>query len=200
MTDLTYPFAEATVRGLAAGDAVRVRGRVFLARDRVHRFLHDGGASPVPLRDGAIYHCGPVVVPDGAGGWRVVAAGPTTSNREDPYMPGILAAHGPRLILGKGGMAAATVEACQRFGCVYVQVAGGAAASLARTVRTVRAVYFLDEFGATEALWDVDVEDLEGIVGIDATGHSLFDDVRRESRRRLDALLDTSTRAGLQSV
>jgi fumarate hydratase class I len=189
MKRLTYPFTEEQTRSLTAGAAVSVNGLVFTARDRVHQYLHQGGTPPVALRDGAIYHCGPVVVPDGAGGWRVVAAGPTTSQREDPYMAGLIERFGVRVVIGKGGMGAETRAACQRHGCVYLQAVGGAAASLAERIRAVREVHFLEEFGATEAMWSLEVADFEAVVAIDAHGMSLFEDVMRESRQALDRLL-----------
>ena len=186
--ELAAPFREATVRALPLGAAVSISGTIYTGRDRLHRWLHDGGETPVDLRDGAIFHCGPVVVPD-AGGWRVVAAGPTTSMREEPYMPGILARHGVRIILGKGGMGPATQAACRAHGCVYVQTVGGAAASIARCVRRVGRVWFEREFGATEAMWEFTVDGLPGTVAIDATGTSLFDGIARQSGERLQALL-----------
>lgn len=191
--ELRHPFREADVRALPLGAAVSLSGAIYTGRDRLHRYLHDGGAAPIDLRDGAIFHCGPVVAPssraDGGAGWRVVAAGPTTSSREDPYMPAIIARHGVRVILGKGGMGAATQAACREHGCVYVQVVGGAAAWLARRVRRVGRVWFLEEFGATEAMWEFEVAGLEGIVAIDARGESLFTAVRQDSERVLRRLL-----------
>jgi len=73
MREIVYPFSEAAVRELRAGEAVLVSGLVFTGRDRLHKHLAEGGVAPVSLRDGAIYHCGPVAVPEGSG-WRVVAA------------------------------------------------------------------------------------------------------------------------------
>ena len=188
MTDLRYPFSESAVRDLRAGDIVRVSGRVFTGRDRLHKHLAEGGACPVPLTGGAIFHCGPVVIPDGAG-WRVVAAGPTTSVREEPYMAAVIRAHGVRVIIGKGGMGASTRAACERFGCVYLQAVGGAAALLARRITRVAGVHFLEEFGATEALWELEVEDFEAVVGIDAHGRSLYDDIRAASTDALRRLV-----------
>lgn len=187
MKQIRYPFSEAAVRDLRAGEIVQVFGRVFTGRDRLHKYLAEGGACPVPLRDGALYHCGPVVVPDGEG-WRVVAAGPTTSVREEPYMAEVIARHGVRVIIGKGGMGAATQEACKRYGCVYLQAVGGAAALLAQRIRKVEGVYFIDEFGATEALWQLEVEAFETVVGIDAHGRDLFDEVKTSSREVLHRL------------
>ena len=187
MNELRYPFCEEAVRALRAGDVVRVSGLVFTGRDRLHKYLAEGGACPAPLRDGALYHCGPVVVPQ-AGGWRVVAAGPTTSIREEPYMADIIARYGVRVIIGKGGMGAATHAACERHGCVYLQAVGGAAALLAQRVRRVSGVHFLNEFGAAEAMWEFEVEAVEAVVGMDTLGRNLFDEVKRSSAERLREL------------
>jgi fumarate hydratase class I len=185
---LEAPFRATDIRALPLGAAVRISGTIYTGRDRLHRHLYDGGASPVDLRGAALFHCGPVVVPVGDS-WRVVAAGPTTSIREEPYMAAIIARHGLRMILGKGGMGAATQAACREHGCVYVQTVGGAAASIARCVRQVGRVWFEREFGATEAMWEFIVNGLLGIVAIDARGESLFTGVERQSEARLRALL-----------
>ena len=187
MKELRYPFDEASVRALRAGEVVQVFGRVFTGRDRLHKHLAEGGACPVSLQDGALFHCGPVVVPQD-GGWRVVAAGPTTSVREEPYMASVIARHGVRVIIGKGGMGAATQAACVQRGCVYLQAVGGAAALLAQRIRRVDGVHFLDEFGATEALWLLEVEAFEAVVGMDTHGRNLFDEVRQASLLELQRL------------
>ncbi|MDD5704737.1 MAG: fumarate hydratase C-terminal domain-containing protein [Kiritimatiellae bacterium] len=194
--NLTYPFEGAAVRALPLGATVSLRGIVYTGRDRLHRFLFDGGKAPVDLRNAAIFHCGPVVLPEegGRGGWRVMAAGPTTSSREDPYMPAIISHHGVRAILGKGGMGPATQAACREYGCVYVQVVGGAAAWVARHVRRVGRVWFLEEFGATEAMWELEVEGLTGIVAMDARGASLFASVEQSSQVVLRRLLHTGAK------
>ena len=72
MTSLTYPFRESDVRALRAGDAVSINGIVWTGRDRFHKHFADGGKLPVDFRDGALYHCGPVVVKSGDA-WKVVA-------------------------------------------------------------------------------------------------------------------------------
>ena len=186
-TQLHYPFSESAVRALRVGERVSVSGRVFTGRDRLHKYLAEGGTPPVPLRDGAIYHCGPVTVPHD-GGWRIVAAGPTTSIREEPYMAAIIETHGVRVIIGKGGMGAKTVEACRKHGCVYLQATGGAAVLLAQCFRQVEDVHLLDAFGAAEALWVLEADGLEAVVGIDTEGRNLFADIRRESEIKLAEL------------
>lgn len=188
---IRYPFREADVRQLPLGATVSISGTIYTGRDRLHKYLADGGETPADLHDGALFHCGPVVVPDSTqpAGWRIIAAGPTTSSRENPYMPKIIATHGLRVILGKGGMGPETQTACRENGCVYIQVVGGAAAWLAKCVKRVEDVWFEDEFGATEAMWKLEVENLTGIVAIDANGESIFSGVEQLSRTRLNALL-----------
>ena len=188
MTRLAYPFSEAAVRTLKAGDAVSISGIVHTGRDKFHKWFADGKPIDVDFRDGALYHCGPVVVRDGDG-WRVNAAGPTTSVRENPYEPDFIRRSGVRLIIGKGGMDAATLAAMKECGCVYVQAVGGAAAISAASVRRVAGVDFLDEFGAAEACWHFEVEDFRGVVAMDAHGRSLFADVAEHSRAALAALV-----------
>ena len=185
---LEYPFAEKSIRALKVGDTVAITGRIYTGRDKFHKYFADGGKIDIDFRDGALYHCGPVVVRDD-NGWRVVAAGPTTSVRENPYEPGFIAASGVRIIIGKGGMDAATLAAMKQYGCVYVQAVGGAAALSAAAVKKVAGVSYLDEFGAAEAVWHFDVVDFRGVVAMDAHGKSLFDEVGEKSRRQLRSLL-----------
>ena len=185
MTNLTYPFDEKAVRSLRAGEAVSISGRIYTGRDKLHKHFADGRPLPVDFRDGALYHCGPVVVAAPDGGWRVVSAGPTTSVRENPYEPDFIAASGVRVIIGKGGMDAATLAAMKRHGCVYVQAVGGAGALYGESVRNVAGVSLLREFGAAEAVWHFDVEDFRGVVAMDAHGRSLFADVAAASAKAL---------------
>jgi fumarate hydratase class I len=189
---LSYPFRERDVRALKAGDAVMVSGKVFTGRDRFHKHFADGGGLPVDFRDAALFHCGPVVVREGSG-WRVAAAGPTTSMRENPYEPAFIAASGVRLIIGKGGMDAATLAACGKHGCVYLQAVGGAAALTAACVKRVSSVHFLEEWGAAEACWEFEMEDFPCVVAMDAHGRSLFSEIEAASA---DALKGISGNGG----
>ena len=194
MKQLTYPFSEKAVRALKAGDAVSITGRIYTGRDKFHKFFADGGKLPVDFRDGALYHCGSVVVREDVRRktedmWRVVAAGPTTSVRENPYEPGFISKSGVRIIIGKGGMDAATLAAMKKCGCVYIQAVGGGGAIYADAVKGVAGVSLLEEFGAAEAVWHFDVVDFRGVVAMDAHGVSLFDKVRETSVRNLRTVL-----------
>lgn len=185
---LDYPFTASKIRKLKLGDRVRLSGRVFTARDRAHQYLFEGGKCPVDLKDGAVYHCGPVVDRRGDG-WLVRAAGPTTSMRMEPYTAKLIAQHHIRVIVGKGGMGAETAGACAQHGCVYLQAVGGAGAILAGRIGSVLGVRLLKELGAADAIWEFVVKDLQAVVAVDAQGRRLHERVRRATKRRLNAVL-----------
>ena len=187
MIKLSFPFTEEKIRALKVGDEVLISGVVFTGRDAVHKYLHDGGALPpgVNLRDGIIYHCGPVMMPQDDGSYKCTAAGPTTSIREEPYQGQIIRDFGVRAVIGKGGMGDRTLAACQEHGCVYLHAIGGAAQVLAECIQRVRNVYFLKEFGSPEAIWELEVEDFPAVVTMDAHGNSLHRDVFAASQAEL---------------
>jgi len=182
---LRTPITEDQVRALKVGDVVLLSGRAYTGRDAVHHHLmsHD---APVDLRGGVIYHCGPVVAKDGDG-WRVTAAGPTTSIREEPYQADVIARNGVRVVIGKGGMGAKTLAALQKSGAVYLNAIGGAAQFYARTIKKVEGVSLM-EFGTPEAMWHLTIEDFPAIVTMDAHGNSLHKDVEQASARELTAI------------
>jgi len=187
MNELKTPISEAEIRKLKLGDQVFVSGRLFTGRDAVHKYLHEGGQLPagVSLRDGILYHCGPVVVKDEQGNWKCVAAGPTTSIREEPYQWQIIRDFGLRGVIGKGGMGDKTLEACREHGCVYLHGIGGAAQVLAQCIKKVSNVYMMEKFGAPEAIWEFEVEKFPAIVTIDAHGNSLHKEVFAASQAEL---------------
>ena len=182
---LQAPLTEAAVRSLNVGDIVMVSGRAFTGRDAVHAHLmkHD---PPVDMRGSVLYHCGPVVVKEGEG-WRVTAAGPTTSIREEPYQGEIIKRYGVRAVIGKGGMGAKTLAALKEHGAVYLNAIGGAAQFYARTITGVDGVSLL-EFGTPEAMWHLTVKDFPAIVTMDAHGNSLHKEIEQESGQHLEAM------------
>jgi tartrate/fumarate subfamily iron-sulfur-dependent hydro-lyase beta chain len=187
MIQLSAPFSEEKIRNLKVGDEVAITGILFTGRDAVHKYLHEGGQLPsgVHLRDGILYHCGPVVIKDQAGNWKVTAAGPTTSIREEPYQADIIRNFGLRGVIGKGGMGEKTLAACQESGCVYLHGVGGAAQVLAECIKSVRGVYMMEEFGAPEAIWELEVENFPAVVTMDSHGNSLHRDVMQASQAEL---------------
>jgi fumarate hydratase class I len=182
---LQAPLSEATIRSLKVGDVVLVSGRMFTGRDAVHAHLmkHE---PPIDMRGSVLYHCGPVVVKEGDG-WRVTAAGPTTSIREEPYQGEIIRRYGVRAVIGKGGMGAKTLAALKDHGAVYLNAIGGAAQFYARTIKSVDSVSLL-EFGTPEAMWHLTVDAFPAIVTMDAHGNSLHKDIEQESGQQLAAI------------
>lgn len=195
MIKLEAPFTEDKIRSLKVGDMVEITGVVFTGRDAVHKYLHDGGESPVSFKDGIIYHCGPVVLKK-KGKWTVTAAGPTTSIREEPYQAGIIEKFGLRAVIGKGGMGEKTRQACQKFGCVYLHAIGGAAQVLAEAIKEVQDVHMLEKFGSPEAIWELRVENFPVVVTIDAHGNSLHKDVEAQSASKLQELMAQASKVG----
>ncbi|MGH7970920.1 MAG: FumA C-terminus/TtdB family hydratase beta subunit [Limisphaerales bacterium] len=187
MISLTTPVSEQVIRALKVGDEVAITGRLFTGRDAVHKYLHEGGQLPsgVTLRDGILYHCGPVVIKDEQGNWKCVAAGPTTSIREEPYQWQIIRDFGLRGVIGKGGMAERTLEACRQYGCVYLHAIGGAAQVLAERIQRVPNVYMMEKFGAPEAIWEFDVVSFPAVVTMDSHGNSLHKEILAASQAEL---------------
>jgi fumarate hydratase class I len=182
---LQAPISEAQVRALKVGDVVLISGRMYTGRDAVHAHLmkHE---PPVDMRGGVLYHCGPVVVKEGEG-WKVTAAGPTTSIREEPYQAEILERYGVRVVIGKGGMGAKTLAGLKGSGAVYLNAIGGAAQFYARCIDRVAGVSLL-QFGTPEAMWHLDVTLFPAIVTMDAHGNSLHTEIEAESAARLETV------------
>jgi len=179
---LQSPLSEEQVRSLKVGDVVLLSGPAYTGRDAVHAYLmkHD---PPVDLRGAVLYHCGPVVAKEGDG-WRVTAAGPTTSIREEPYQADVIKRYGVRAVIGKGGMGAKTLAALKESGAVYLNAIGGAAQFYARTITSVDGVSLM-EFGTPEAMWHLTIRDFPAIVTMDSHGNSLHRDVEQGSAREL---------------
>src|SRR6187397_1117615 len=183
---LRAPLGEADVRALKVGDVVLISGPMFTGRDAVHHHLmkHD---PPVDLRGGVLYHCGPVVAKESGGGWKVTAAGPTTSIREEPYQADIIGKYGVRVVIGKGGMGGKTLAGLKQHGAVYLNAIGGAAQFYARCIDRVDGVSLM-EFGTPEAMWHLQLQDFPAIVTMDAHGNSLHKDLEQESGEKLALL------------
>jgi len=171
---LEPPLSEEKVRALKVGDVVLINGPMVTGRDAVHHYLmhHD---APCDLRGAILYHCGPVMLKEGEK-WRVVAAGPTTSIREEPYEADIIKRFGIRAVMGKGGMGKKTLAALKECGAVYLHAIGGAAQFYARCLPKVTGVDLL-ELGIPEAMWHYEARDFLAIVTMDAHDNSLHEDV-----------------------
>lgn len=187
---INLPADRKLVADLRVGDEVRLFGPLVTGRDAAHKLLVEQKPDFIRkfLKDTFIYHCGPVVrTVDGS--WEVVAAGPTTSIREEPYEATVLQEYGLAGVIGKGGMGDKTLAALVKTGTVYLHAVGGVATLLAQRMKRVIDVYMLEELGAPEAFWIVDVEDFPALVTMDSTGASLHKKVYEQSDARFREIL-----------
>jgi len=180
---ITSPLQQEVIKKLAVGDMVSISGRIVTGRDQIHKYLASGGNPPIDLSGLVIYHCGPVVIKE-KGQWKITAAGPTTSVREEPYQAEIISKLRPGAIMGKGGMGEKTRKAMSECGCVYLHATGGAAQYLAECIVKVEGVY-LEQFGQPESMWLLTIKDLPALVTMDSHGNSLHDTVLNDSSNGL---------------
>ena len=181
---LTPPFSENDVRKLKIGDLIYLTGLIITARDAAHKrlltLLRKGEGLPVNFEGFPLYHCGPVARKVGDK-WTILAAGPTTSMRMEPYESEIIRKLGIRMVIGKGGMGDQTVKAMAEFGAVYGSFTGGAAALAAKCVTNVKKVFWLD-LSMPEALWVLEVKNFGPIIiTIDSLGNNLYEKVLKEA-------------------
>jgi fumarate hydratase subunit beta len=202
---LTIPMSDAEIQQLHVGDQVFLTGVMVTGRDAAHTYIIDNfvktaGQPPESeaalyeklkklLKGSAIYHCGPVVRQDDAGQWHFVAAGPTTSIREEPYQADVMAHFDLKAVIGKGGMGPKTLQGCMDHTYVYLHAVGGAATLIADSVKEVLDVYKKDEFGVPEAFWVIRVQEFPSVVTMDTHGQSIHAQVEASSQERLAALL-----------
>jgi tartrate/fumarate subfamily iron-sulfur-dependent hydro-lyase beta chain len=207
MKELTIPISPEAIRELHIGDTVALTGILATGRDAVHKWMIDTfirktrqptaedldtyQAIKQIFSGSLIYHCGPVVSGLDTGNYKFVAAGPTTSIREEPYQGEVMEHFGMRGVIGKGGMGAKTLQACQDLPAVYFHAIGGAATLIAESVEEVVGVYKLD-FGVPEAIWVLKVKEFPVVVTMDSYGESIHDQVEEASREKLKKLLENN--------
>ena len=183
---LRTPISEEEVSKLRVNDTIYITGTMVTARDAAHRraleFHKEGKKLPVNLEGLALFHCGPIVKKEGDG-WRVVAAGPTTSSRMDLFEDEFIKNFKVRVVVGKGGMGKKTADAMKRYGAVYGAFTGGAAVLAAKAVKRVKSVEWSD-LGMPEAMWVLEVENFGPVtVAIDTHGNNLYKDIQNKVER-----------------
>lgn len=190
MINLELPVGEEQIRDLRVGDEVSITGTMVTARDAAHKYLIEESPEFIRpyLENSLIYHCGPVVRQE-ENQWKFVAAGPTTSIREEPYEGTLIRDYRVRGVIGKGGMGKKTLAALNEYGAVYLHAIGGLASMLAQAVHRVEEVFMLEEFGVPEAMWVIQVEDFPAVVTMDSHMQSLHEEVRAQSDEVAERLI-----------
>lgn len=207
MREITIPISDDIIRSLHVGEPVELSGVMMTGRDAVHKWMTETFIKKTRepqgddlqvyeeikkyLNQGVLYHCGPVVSGIETKEYKFVAAGPTTSAREEPYQALVMQHFNIKGVIGKGGMGAKTLQGCVETPGVYFHAVGGAATFLAQTVQRVLGVYKLEEFGVPEAMWVIEVKNFPVVVTMDAHGQSQHKVIDEKSQKVLDDLLQS---------
>ncbi len=205
MHELKLPVNGRIIRSLKVGEAVLISGQMITGRDTAHKWMVETFIKKTRppqgddllvyeqlkklLNGSVIYHCGPVVSGLDTKQYKFVAAGPTTSIREEPYQTDVMKHFNLKGVIGKGGMGEKTLRGCQEGPFVYLHAIGGAASYIAQSVKRVMDVFKL-EFGVPEAIWVIEVQDFPAVVTMDTLGNSQHGVVANESKKVLDRLLE----------
>ncbi|MBZ9571621.1 FumA C-terminus/TtdB family hydratase beta subunit [Methanobrevibacter sp. TMH8] len=181
MKELNTPVMFEDIKDLKAGDVVNISGKILTARDQAHKRIIERGKEKTPcdLEGTAIFHAGPIIEGDKTSGFKIVAIGPTTSMRMNPYEKDVIGM-GAKIIIGKGGMDENVAKSLQDEGAIYLVAVGGCAALYVDSIDEITDVHWLD-LGMPEAIWELNVKNFGPlIVAMDSHGNSLFDKNNRK--------------------
>jgi len=174
--NLQTPLNKDETQKLRIKDSVYISGTIFTARDSAHQRMIEQG-SPIPLEGAVIFHAGPIIR-NQDDNYEMIAVGPTTSTRMNPYQAEIMD-QGVLAVIGKGGMDQKTSDALKRNGAVFLAAVGGCAALYVSSVIGVKNVHWLD-LGVPEAIWELEVKKFGPlIVAMDSTGANLYEETRK---------------------
>lgn len=175
------PLTDEKVRNLKAGDSVLISGTIYTSRDAAHKrmveALDRGEKLPVDFTNQIIYYVGPTPAKPGHA---IGSAGPTTSGRMDKYAPRMMEI-GLKGMIGKGYRTPEVVESMKKHGAVYFAAIGGAAALIAKSIKTYEVLAYEDL--GPEALAKLTVEDFPAIVVIDAEGRNYYEEGQAKFRK-----------------
>ena len=143
MIELKTPITDEDINKLKAGDVIAISGQILTARDQAHKRILEEGA-PIDIEGAVLFHAGPIIQEeenkdDSQPKYKMVAVGPTTSMRMNPYEADVLDM-GAKIIIGKGGMDDSVREALKRNNAVYVVATGGCAALYVDKVNEIKGV------------------------------------------------------------
>jgi L(+)-tartrate dehydratase beta subunit len=186
---LCMPITEAQVRAIKVDDTVTIEGTLFGIRDANQIALFDKGRTTrFDMRGHAAIHTAPNVrkvaaSPQNPTGYEPICVGTTTSARMERFTRPLMEKLGVRIIIGKGGLGPASLEAFAALGGVYLAIIGGTAALETTWIEAIEDVD-LDDLNP-ESLWQFRVRGFGPLlVAMDSHGASLYDEVDRKARAR----------------
>jgi L(+)-tartrate dehydratase beta subunit len=191
---LEMPVSEEQVRALRVGDTVTLEKTLFGIRDATLIEMFDRGRTTrFNLKGHAVIHTAPNVRktdprPENSSGYEPLCIGTTTSMRMERFTRPLMQRDGVRLIIGKGGMGPATLDAFREFGGAYLAVVGGAAALETTWIEAIEEVDMDDLH--PESLWKFRIKGFGPLlVTMDSHGGSLHAQVNAEAAARRAAIL-----------
>jgi fumarate hydratase subunit beta len=170
---INLPITDEDIKNLKAGDSVLLTGTIITGRDAAHKRLYEliekGEELPVDIKGELIYYVGPAPAKPG---YAVGPAGPTSSYRMDKYAPALLDL-GLKGMIGQGARSQAVIDSIVKNNCVYFAAIGGAAALIAKSIKSEELLCYEDL--GTEAIRRYTVEDFPCIVAIDSEGNNVYE-------------------------
>ena len=170
---IKLPITDEDIKNLKAGDSVLLTGTIITGRDAAHKRLFElierEEELPVDIKGELIYYVGPAPAKPG---YAVGPAGPTSSYRMDKYAPALLDL-GLKGMIGKGARSKAVIDSIVKNNCVYFAAIGGAAALIAKSIKSEELLCYEDL--GTEAIRRYTVEDFPCIVAIDSEGNNVYE-------------------------
>jgi len=192
--EFAMPVTEAQVRALVVDDTVTLNGTLFGIRDATQIALFDRGRTTrFDLGGHAVIHTAPNVKrvapsSESPAGYAPICVGTTTSARMERFTRPLMANHGVRIVIGKGGLGADSTAAFRELGGVYLAIIGGAAALETTWIEAIEDVD-LDDLNP-ESLWKFRVRGFGPLrVAMDSHGRSLYAAVDAGARANRAAAL-----------
>ncbi|MGL5655398.1 MAG: Fe-S-containing hydro-lyase [Fusobacteriaceae bacterium] len=181
MIKVTTPLTIEQTSKLKSGDTVLITGYIYTARDAAHarlvKLLEEGKELPFNVEGQIVYYVGPTPAKPGQ---VIGSAGPTTSYRMDPYAPTLLD-QGLKGMIGKGQRDAGVKSAILRNKAIYFAATGGAAALIAKSIKSAEIIAY-EDLGA-EAIRKLYVEDFPAVVINDTFGGDLYSEGQTQWNR-----------------
>jgi L(+)-tartrate dehydratase beta subunit len=191
---LDMPISDAQARALKVGDTVTLEKTLFGIRDATLIAMFDRGRETrFDLKGHAVVHTAPNVRkvdprPGNSCGYEPLCIGTTTSMRMERFTKPLMQKNGVKLIVGKGGMGPATLDAFKELGGAYLAVVGGAAALETTWIEAIEDVDMDDLH--PESLWKFRIKGFGPLlVTMDSHGGSLHAQVNAEAAARRAAVL-----------
>jgi len=192
--ELEMPVSEEQIRKLRINDTVTLQRTLYGIRDatQIHMFDH-GRKTRFDLKGHAVIHTAPNVkwvgeTKEHPSGYAPICIGTTTSSRMERFTRPLMEQYGVRIVIGKGGLFAASAKAFSELGGVYLAIIGGTAALETTWIEQIEEVD-LDDLNP-ESLWKFRIKDFGPLlVAMDAHGGSLYTAVNASAKDKRAGVL-----------